>query len=169
MPSSGAFQARFGGLIRAYSLVGYTPALDYSYIETNRNLRKQHPKVVAEVVAQLESQGSIVEQDNETGLLLVNREIMASLVLSRCTTTNAGSRRWNIRLEHGLKPDITIAARMDDENESALDYYLLPSIDMNKDKLRLADENGAYLDVYRYENLDFFYQLASRVTLEWVA
>ncbi len=169
MPSSGAYQSRFGGLNRAYHLVGYTPKFDYRFIEINRRLREKHPRVVADVVKQLEAQGSIVELDDETGLLLVNQEILVSLVLSRCTITQSGSHRWNIRMEHGLQPDITIAARMDESNENTLDYYLLPSIDMTMDKLRLAEENGSYLDVYRYDDLDFFYQLTTRVTLEWVA
>ncbi|MDH8367570.1 recombinase family protein, partial [Klebsiella pneumoniae] len=35
-PSSSAFQRRFGSLIRAYRLVGYTPERDFNYIEINR-------------------------------------------------------------------------------------------------------------------------------------
>jgi len=166
MPSSSAYSSRFGSLIRAYRMVGYAPDIDYSYIETNRRLRKRYPEIVAEVIAQLQSQGSSVEVDKETGLLLVNTEITVSLVLSRCKRTKAGSLQWNIRLEQGFKPDITIAVRMNDQNESIHDYYLLPSIDMNYEKLRLAEFNGAYLDVYRYDDLDFFFELTQRMNIE---
>jgi hypothetical protein len=41
-PSSSAFQARFGSLLRAYALVGFTPDHDYRYIEINRALRRLH-------------------------------------------------------------------------------------------------------------------------------
>ena len=169
MPSSSVYASRFGSLIRAYRLVGYAPDIDYSYIEVNRRLRAKHPEIVAEVIAQLRSQGSTVEQDEETGLLLVNTEITVSLALSRCVRTKGGSLRWNIRLEQGFKPDITIAVRMDDQNEIIRDYYLLPSIDMTFEKLRLAEFNGAFLDVYRYDDLDFFYELTQRMSIEEIA
>ena len=103
------------------------------------------------------------------GLLLVNREILVSLVLSRCTETAGGRRRWKIRLEHGRNPDLTIAVRMDSDNEGIHDYYLLPTIDMNFETLRLADDNGAYLDVYRQSDLSLFYEVAERVTLRAAA
>jgi DNA invertase Pin-like site-specific DNA recombinase len=169
MPCSSAYQGRFGGLIRAYSLIGYTPATDYSYLEVNRRLRKKHPELVAEVVAALRGQGCTVEQDPESGLLLVNKEFLVSVVLSRCTETAGGSRRWKIRLEQSRRPDITIAVRMNPTNEGIHDYYVLPSIDMNFENLRLAEENGAYLDVYRQPDLGLFYELAERVALRVAA
>jgi DNA invertase Pin-like site-specific DNA recombinase len=51
LPSSSAYQSRFGSLLRAYSLVGYTPERDFSYIEINRELRKLHPKVLSDLIA----------------------------------------------------------------------------------------------------------------------
>lgn len=42
MPSSSMYSHRFGSLVRAYEMVGYTPDRDYSYIETNRHLRRLH-------------------------------------------------------------------------------------------------------------------------------
>ena len=42
--SSAAYQSRFGSLLRAYQLVGFTPARDYRYIEINRHLRRLHRK-----------------------------------------------------------------------------------------------------------------------------
>ena len=36
MPSSAAYAYRFGGLIRAYQIVGFTPDRDYQYLEINQ-------------------------------------------------------------------------------------------------------------------------------------
>jgi hypothetical protein len=170
-PGASAYQSRFGGLLRAYQLIGYTPDIDYSFIEVNRRLRERHPVIVAEVIGQLRDQGGGVEQDPDNGLLLVNREVLVSLVLSRCTTTPGGRHRWIIRLEHGRRPDVTIAVRMDPANEGVHDYYVLPTIDMTfellgeGDRLRLAEDNGARLDVYRQPDLGMFYRIAERVAL----
>ena len=55
MPSSSTFRHRFGSLIRAYELVGYSPGRDYRYIETNRALRAFYPGVVDQVVSEIGS------------------------------------------------------------------------------------------------------------------
>jgi hypothetical protein len=87
MPSSSAYQTRFGSLLRAYELVGFTPDRDYRYIEINRALRSMHPNVVANVVAGIEHAGGSVKQDPASDLLTVNDEFTASIVVVRCRTT----------------------------------------------------------------------------------
>jgi hypothetical protein len=61
MPSSSAYQSRFGSLVRAYSIVGYTPNRDYAYIEINRALRRFHASHVEEIVSKLSAVGAIVD------------------------------------------------------------------------------------------------------------
>jgi len=166
LPSSSAFRNRFGSLISAYSLIGYTPPVDYGFIEVNRLLRRKHPGIVSSVIKQLESMGAVVSLDTGTDILYVNEEIRVSLVLCRHQTTNAGSSRWVIRLDESLKPDLTIAVRMNASNDAPRDYYLLPSIDMTWENLRIAENNGIYLDGYRFENLDYFFRMAERSKID---
>jgi hypothetical protein len=52
---------------------------------------------------------------------------------------------------------------MDGNNRARLDQYLLPRIDIEKPKLKLAEENGLALDAYRFGSLDFFYELVRPV------
>lgn len=165
LPSSACYRTRFGSLVRAYRLIGYTPERDFEYIETNRRLRALHPELVASIIKQLETLGAAVRQDDRTDLLLINDEFTASIVLSRCKPTAAGSLRWLIRLDQGLAPDITIAARMAAGNEEPADFYLLPHIDITLPRLLLAEDNGAYLDTYRFDSLDYFVSLAVRVKI----
>ncbi|HMZ52778.1 MAG TPA: recombinase family protein, partial [Candidatus Sumerlaeota bacterium] len=166
LPSSTAFSHRFGTLLHAYRLIGYDPGIDYSFIEENRRLRKRHPEIVASVVQQITALGGTAEWDKEAELLHVNRELRVSIVLCRHTTTQAGASRWLIRLDAGLKPDITIAVRMDATNEGIRDYYLLPGMDMTWEHLRVAEANGVYLDTYRCDTLDYFFTLTERINLE---
>jgi DNA invertase Pin-like site-specific DNA recombinase len=169
MPSSSAYRSRFGSLVRAYQMIGYTPETDYAFLEVNRLLRRQHPELVSQVVSGLQAIGASVQSEAETDVLLVNEEYRASVVLSRCLVTDVGSRRWCVRFEHGNRVDITIAARMAPDNASIQDYYLLPSIDVAQPRLRLHEDNGAFLDAYRFEDLSFFFELAERVRVEAVA
>src|SRR6266478_183032 len=162
MPSSSLYRHRFGSLLRAYSLIGYAPDRDYRYIEINRHIRQSHPKLLAEVVAGLESAGGSVVCDPVSQLLSINGEFTASIVLARSFETQAGSLRWQIRFDTGLAPDVTVAVRLDRSNERPLDYYFLPSIDMNTSRIRMAEDNALSLDAYRFESLEFLYSMAAQ-------
>lgn len=166
MPSTAAYRHRFGSLLRAYQLVGYTPDRDYAFIETNRQLRTFYPQLTDEVVQALGSAGARVERDPETDLFVVNDLFRVSIVLSRYEVTPTGSPRWTIRFDRGLEPDLTIAVRMDASNAHALDYYILPSLHLRADRLRVASENFFGVDAYRYENLDYFFGMAQLVSIE---
>jgi DNA invertase Pin-like site-specific DNA recombinase len=161
-PSSSAFRSRFGSLVSAYRIIGYDPQIDYRFIEINRKLRQQHPRIVASVIQRIEALGASARWEESNELLWLNNELRISIVLCRHINTAAGSSRWWIRLDAGLKPDITIAVRMDATNEGIRDYYLLPGIDMTWEHLRVAENNGVYLDVYRFDTLDYFLGMAER-------
>ena len=169
LPSSTAFSHRFGSLVSAYRLIGYDPGIDYSFIEINRKLRKQHPEIVASVIRQIQGLGAVATLDEQTQLLHLNNELRISIVMCRNIITPAGSSRWVVRLDEGLKPDITVAVRMDANNEGIRDYYLLPAIDMTWENLRTAEENGVYLDAYRFDTLDYFLGMAERIKFQEAA
>lgn len=161
-PSSSAYQSRFGNLLRAYSLVGYVPDHDYRYLEINRALRRMHPSIVKSVIEGVHIAGGTAIQNLEDDTLLINDEITASIVIARCKLTRGGSRRWKIRLDENLRPDLTICVRMDGDNMNAHDFYVLPRMTLAESVLRLADHNGLSLDAFRYESLDGFFALAER-------
>lgn len=167
--SSAVYRHRFGSLVRAYQLIGYTPERDYAFLETNRRLRQLYPEVVNGVMESLRELGGRVVLNAKDDLLLVNGMLSASIVLCRCQTTAAGGFRWLVRFDQGLRPDIMIAVRMDAGNEAALDYYLLPSLDISGAGVRIREENGAYLDTYRFDTLDYFFGMAELIPLGDVA
>jgi DNA invertase Pin-like site-specific DNA recombinase len=169
MPSSSLYRYRFGSLLRAYRLIGYAPERDYRYIEINRHVRESFPKLLAEIVTGLENAGGFVTCDPVTQLLSINEEFTASIVLARSFETQAGSLRWQIRFDTGLAPDLTVAVRLDRSNEQPLDYYILPSIDTNMGRIRMAEDNALSLDAYRFESLDFFYSMAAHTSFREVA
>jgi DNA invertase Pin-like site-specific DNA recombinase len=166
MPSSSTFRHRFGSLIRAYQLVGYSPGRDFRYIETNRALRALHPNVVNQIVADIGGVGGQVHRDPVSDMLHINDEFSASVVIARCHMTSAGGLRWKVRLDNGLRPDITIAVRMENDNATVRDYYFLPWLDLGDcPNLRLAPENGIRIDAYRFDSFDPFLDLTRRTRL----
>jgi hypothetical protein len=169
LPSIGAYQSRFGSLLRAYKLVGFIPDRDYRYIEINKRLRRIHAEIIEDTIGGIEQVGGQVRHDTKTGLLTINHEFSASVVIARCTQTGAGAYRWNIRLDTGLLPDITFVVRMDRTNEAPLDYYLFPTADMTRPKLRLSQSNGLSLDAYRFDDLAQFFAMCERTSILEVA
>lgn len=165
MPSSSVYRHRFGSLLQAYQLIGYSPGRDYRYIEANRAIRAMHPDVMASVLAGLVDAGGQAASADD-GLVTINDEFTASIVIARCLETPAGGLRWKIRIDQGLRPDITIAVRLEPGNVDVRDYYLLPWIEYGSDpSLRLAPDNGILLDTFRFDTLEAFYDLAKRTEL----
>jgi DNA invertase Pin-like site-specific DNA recombinase len=169
MPSAAAYAHRFGSLLRAYQQVGYTPDRDYQYVEVNRFLRRLHPDIVKTVETQIAAVGGESVRDAATDLLRINGEFSASVVLSRCQTYASGSHRWKVRFDASLNPDITVAVRLDHTNQAPLDYYLLPRIDCRQNSIRLADQNPAEFESFRFDTLNYFCRMAERTRIRRAA
>ncbi len=165
MPSSSCFRQRFGSLVRAYQLVGFSPSRDFRYLEINRMVRQAHQRQLEEVISSLEKCGASVSRDSKSDLLRINREYTASLVLVRCREISVGNYRWVVRLDNTLEPDVTIAARLAPENTQVLDYYLLPRMEEMAAKLRLSANTNIVLDACRFDNLNFLMAMSRRIAV----
>jgi DNA invertase Pin-like site-specific DNA recombinase len=169
MPSSATYRHRFGSLARAYQLIAYTPDRDLAFVEINRRLRALHPQILDEMVRSFEQNGGAVTRHPDTDVLRVNGMLAISIVIARCHRTPTDALRWTIRLDESLDVDLTIAVRMDAANAAALDYYVLPSLDVRGARLRIREDNGIFLDAYRYDSLDYVFAMAQTVRAEMAA
>jgi hypothetical protein len=167
MPSSAAFRHRFGTLVRAYELVGYRPNRDVEFVEINRRLRRLHPEIVSHVSQSFERRGGRVVRDPKMNVLVINGMLSVAIVVVRCRQTETGLLRWRIQLDSA--PDLTIAVRMDPPNRAPLDYYVLPSLDLRAAAVRIKEDNGIYLDGYRFDSLEYFFGMAENVRVEVAA
>ena len=169
MPSSSVYIHRFGSLVRAYQLVGFTPSRDYRFLEINRALREMYPRIVAEAERGVAELGGRVTRDPATDMLDVNNEFTVSIVLARCLSLINGTKRWKVRFDTSLQPDITVAVRLDAANAAAQDYYLLPRLDFGAPRLSLRDHNPIELESYRFDSLAYLYAMSQRTRVRWAA
>jgi hypothetical protein len=169
MPSSTAYRNRFGSLVRAYTLIGFSPSRDYAYIETNRQLRKVHAAQIEELTEEFRRVGATVQHDPSTDLFVINGEFTLSVIVARCKPTTAGSARWNLRFDTSLRPDVTVAVRLDELNNKALDYYVFPGLDLYTNTMRLRAENGFLLDLFRFDDLKSVIGMCERTPVERAA
>jgi hypothetical protein len=98
-------------------------------------------------------------------MLHLNDELRVFICFIRSCFTCIGSLRWMVRLRPELKPDLTILVRINAKNEAIQDYYLLPSLDTGWRTIQLRENNGIYLDAYRFPSLQFFVGLAARAPI----
>ncbi|MFV0420980.1 recombinase family protein [Oleidesulfovibrio sp.] len=167
LPPSSLFRTRFGGLLRAYRMIGYTPERDYQYVAINQRLRALHFEIVADVINRVEALcGRHILVDPESCLMELNYNLFISIVISRCVATSSGGRRWNIRFDTGLRPDITIAVRMNLNNEAIHDYYILPALEFSYDLLKLYERNIGFLDSFRTDSLENMLSLSVNIPLD---
>ncbi|CDG89522.1 recombinase family protein [Xenorhabdus bovienii] len=160
-PSSSVFKARFGGLIRAYFLIGYKPEHDYSFIQINENLREKLKTILNNFIESIKSKNCIINK-HENSLLNINDELSISLIISRCIKTKTGKLKWKVRFENVLSPEITIIIRMDINNLNPVDYYILPRLDIVYEEFVIKEKNPIFLELYRYDNLDLFFEIITR-------
>jgi hypothetical protein len=169
LPSAASFSNRFGSLVRAYQAVGFDPGRDFAYLEINRRLRGMHPSIVKGVQEQIVGLGGYIKTDPISDLMTINGEFSTSIVLARCHTMSSGKQRWKVRLDMGLRPDITVAVRMNPDNDAPLDYFLLPSLELQNPRVALGIRNAVELETFRFDDLNFFFRMSERYKLRRVA
>jgi DNA invertase Pin-like site-specific DNA recombinase len=167
MPPSSLYRNRFKGLLRAYRLIGYIPERDYKYIEINQRLRVLHSDILSQTVSGIERVcGRSIFVDPGTNLLELNYNLFISIVISRCFSTSSGLRRWKIRFDTGLHPDITVAVRMDTQNEKIHDYYILPSLEFGNAEINLHEENTELWDSFRTDSLTYLISMGVNIFID---
>jgi hypothetical protein len=163
LPGAAALSKRFGGLGRIYELIGFRPERDLRYLEINRTLRRMHPEIVQRTQQTIAALGGEIRCDPKTDLLHLNEELIISLVLARCQRLPTGLQRWRVHFDPArYAADITVAIRLDDSNETELDYFLLPRLNFGLSRVQLTERNAAEFECFRFDDLDFFYGLARR-------
>jgi DNA invertase Pin-like site-specific DNA recombinase len=135
LPDSSTYTRKFGTLRKAYSLIGYTQDVDLTFLDWVKQMRLRSAQMLAEILERGKIVGADLTFDRDSGLLTVNGEISARLILSRCIEKSGGTRRWVIRFP-AASPDLTIVARLEPDDYTVLDYFLLPSAFVRMKKLR---------------------------------
>lgn len=168
-PTTSIYANRFGSLLRAYKLIGFTPDHDYQYVEINKFLRQLHPEITQQAIDEMTKLNGNIYKNPETDLIFINDEISISLVLTRSHRLSSGNYRWKVRFDTSLNPDITVVIRLNQTNTEVKDYYLLPRLDFMQDKISLSEFNPMELESYRADNLDYLYGMAERVKWKKIA
>jgi len=161
MPCTRTYSDRFGGILKAYRLIGYVPPRDFSYVGINETVRVSHQQRINALVADLESEGATVHRDAATDLITINDELRFRFMTVRCCRAVRPRYRWFFRFDPAPSCDIDIAARMGPKNDSVLDYFIVPRFEKVPNQLYSGAESSA-LNIYRFSDLSVLKTLVRR-------
>ena len=79
---------------------------------------------------------------------------------------SSGKLRWKIKFNVSHYCDVMIFPRLDSTNNSVVDYFMFPAIDVLYNDLTLHENNGFILELYRFDDLSCLENLVKRTSLE---
>lgn len=160
-PSSHVYAGRFGSLLAAYRRIGYIPPDDYSFVKENPRLRVLQTGYIEELCRTLTGMGASIYRESGSQIIRVN-DFSVFFAVVRCRHSRYRGDRWFLpHMPHQIA-DIRVAARMDRDNESVMDYYAFPSSLKLPPRLDLGVMNDILIDVHRFPDLSFLEKLARR-------
>jgi len=163
--SRSLYISRFGTLRRAFDLAGYRSTRDYSYFDADKRLKGRVAICVERVAGVIRSSGASVSVNNDNSLLVINDEILMSVVVIRYKPSRFLKYQWQARLALELNPDLNLVVRMYPGEETVKDYLVIPTGALDRAVLNMKDEDLRELEQYRFDNLDVIGALSRRVTI----
>jgi DNA invertase Pin-like site-specific DNA recombinase len=130
VPSPSTYRQRFGSLRRAYEMIGYGRPEQFGPIDLRRRTQALRNELIAQIAAMFPDDVSVVQCGGRwrTRLRLRNG-VIVSVLVARSIRVWKDTVRWQIDPVEHERNHITFLARLDLENRSFLDFYVLPKLD----------------------------------------
>lgn len=133
VPSPSTFRKRFGSLRRSYELIGFGRPDQFGPIDLRRKTQALRAELLAKIAAIFPHEVSVVLPGGRwRSRLKLGDSLMVSVLVARCIRGRKGSLRWTIDPPRHERRYVTLLARMDPENRSFMDFYILPSIERSR-------------------------------------
>ncbi|TGQ52320.1 recombinase family protein [Mesorhizobium sp. M1C.F.Ca.ET.193.01.1.1] len=164
-PAASLYYQRFGGILKAYELIGYQPARNWQFIASKEPLAMMRIQAIENLAATIGRAGGKVIYDRENDLLRINDEFTVAIEIARCSTSDYGYPFWSLNTQRQSLADIFTLIRMRPGDLVIRDYLIAP---MSKivGKSELRANNGAQLDTYLFPTLTPLTRLADRASAE---
>jgi DNA invertase Pin-like site-specific DNA recombinase len=138
VPRADYYMRRFGTLARAYEQVGYHLETNYDYVESRRSLVGFIASIVTEIITEIERSGLGVIADTTSKAFVINGKFSLAIHVIRCRHCRNRSPEWLLQSRRGIQSEHIAAVRMDQANRAVLDYFLIPTREMNKHRISLG-------------------------------
>jgi len=165
IPSASFYARRFGGILKAYELVGYEPYADFRWVDVRKKIKEAIPGIRSDVLKAVQSSNSSATVDPVTKLVVLNNEITISVVVAWYISAGRYPSGWRFNLEYSLHPDITVIARFDFVEMFVRDYLVIPMNEMLPSTKYLSKKKLRKYEEYRFDTLDALGTLSKRTSI----
>jgi DNA invertase Pin-like site-specific DNA recombinase len=165
MPSSVTYSNRFGGLGRAYALVGWRFDRDLTFVVDRKRYKGIRKQLLASILQNIADSGSTYRCLDRFGLLGINNEFTVCISIVRCAKRQRDTV-WKVVFGRSRPPDIWLVARLIPEEPSILDYFILPSRDFRSKCLFIGEQMVTTLAAYRFDTVEPFLNLCRRSSID---
>lgn len=154
IPSVTTYGQRFGGLLRAYKLVGYQSPRAYWNPDTQHTLHELRLAITKTTAEKIRRNGQHAVITKRHTSIIIEGSITINFMVTQQHAIKSGKKYWQICPTRRSKIDIVAVALMDDENKNIVSYFILPRDEIKPKTIRLFEENRPSIEIYRTDSLD---------------
>jgi DNA invertase Pin-like site-specific DNA recombinase len=154
IPSVTTYGKRFGGLLRAYKLVGYRSPRAYWNPDTQHTLHELRLMITKTTAEKIRRNGQHVDITKRHSSIVIDGSITIKFMVTQQHTVKSGKKYWQLSPSRKSRIDIVAVALMDDENKNIVCYFILPRDEIKPKTIRLFEENRPSIEIYRAKSLD---------------
>lgn len=166
VPTVATYQRWFGGLKRAYDLIGYQVNSPTINLELRRHTYELRTRLFKKIVREHHGKVRIV-RDCAWGRarLKFSDELNVSVLISQPLTTPLGHPRWCVVPARAESRFVTLLCRCDSKRRGFHDFHVLPDID-KRDRFTLKNQDKWLERGRRLTELRDLHNIAKRVLRE---
>jgi DNA invertase Pin-like site-specific DNA recombinase len=155
LPSGSTYLAHFGTLRNLYRLIGYTNNQHYwDGLNAYKRWIDLNFANAALLCDALVKAGGRVTFDASIQCLRANDAVNICFGVAKWRKYEHRGQRWALRTLKHRPPGWIVAIRLGKNNETVLDYILLPSTSLGKDWLWISEEGRAARKIERFETFE---------------
>jgi len=145
VPSPSTYRGRFGSLRRAYELIGYGKPDQFGPIDLRRRTQALREDLLSSIQRASPNEVAVLRRGGRWRAFLKLKDgAIVSVMVARSVRVWKSTIQWQIDPVPRECGNVTLLARLDEENRDFLDFHVLPNIDRKKRfQIRRRD---AYLD-----------------------
>jgi DNA invertase Pin-like site-specific DNA recombinase len=153
VPCSMTYIGRFESLRRAYELVGYRPD-SFKMYDARRAATTTIKDLARELTARIQGAAVSATFDGALCRLTIGAGFKIALLIARCQRVANGVLRWPVRRRVGPDCQLALVARMQQDNATVLDYFVIPKNRLPKGGIVFRKTTKPGLEPYRLTTLD---------------
>jgi DNA invertase Pin-like site-specific DNA recombinase len=161
MPTSYSYATRFGSLAHACSLIGCRSRHDLKAMEAKRGRKSHYDAIATSILHKIKSSGATIRNSGQNDHMVINEEFSISIRMATCRHRRQ-AYDWTIDFANSKPADVSIVVRLGSDNETIKDYFVFPLPELLGKIIRITEHNQLGLDTYRFDDLQFLYELCNK-------